>query len=527
MSRGHEERLAELGIELPSLSKPVANYLSCKRSGDLLFVGGHGPASASGVVRGKVGGSISAQEGREAARLTALSLLATVRDALGTLDRVRQVVKVFGMVNCAPGFNRTPEVIDGCSDLLVAVFGDARTAHPVGCRHGRAAVRHRGRDRADPRGRLRWRARGATRRHERARPPAGAFSRPLRRRGPSLPRARPRQSDRRAHRLQRRASCCPRRSTCDAWVAAAPRGDRTVRLYAADLDAWSEFSTRRSDAATGAQLDRLSARRGAGARACRAPPARRGRAARERGADRRGPELVGGARGGDRLARCSTSPTSPPIRSRWRASASAPRTTSSARAAASWTSSRRATDGRAARCCSTAARSRRAASRCPAELAILVCDSMVKHALAGGAYNRRRAECEAGVRILARSLPGIRALRDVGRDDLEARRAELPDDVYRRCRHVIAENARVHATVAALEAAISAGVGRLLCASHASLRDDYEVELSRARHAGRDRARAVRGLWQPHDGRRLRRRDDHPRTTRCGRRADGRAGRAL
>ena len=125
MSRGHDERLAALGIELPSLSKPVANYLSCKRSGDLLFVGGHGPTSASGVVRGKVGGSISAQEGRDAARLTALSLLATVRDALGTLDRVRQVVKVFGMVNCAPGFNRTPEVIDGCSDLLVAVFGEA------------------------------------------------------------------------------------------------------------------------------------------------------------------------------------------------------------------------------------------------------------------------------------------------------------------------------------------------------------------------------------------------------------------
>ncbi len=133
MSRGHEERLAALGIELPAPSKPVANYLSCKRSGDLLFVGGHGPTSASGVVRGKVGGSLSAAQGKDAARLTALSLLATVRDALGSLDQVRQVVKVFGMVNCAPGFNRTPEVIDGCSDLLVAVFGDAG-------RHTRSAV---------------------------------------------------------------------------------------------------------------------------------------------------------------------------------------------------------------------------------------------------------------------------------------------------------------------------------------------------------------------------------------------------
>jgi len=133
MSRGHEERLAGLGIELPPASKPVANYLSCKRSGDLLFVGGHGPIGPAGVVVGKVGGALTLEQGRDAARLTALSLLATVRDALGSLDRVRQVVKVLGMVNCAPGFNRTPAVIDGCSDLLVAVFGDAG-------RHTRSAV---------------------------------------------------------------------------------------------------------------------------------------------------------------------------------------------------------------------------------------------------------------------------------------------------------------------------------------------------------------------------------------------------
>lgn len=133
MSRGHEERLARLGIELPAPARPVANYLSCKRSGDLLFVGGHGPVGAEGAVRGKVGGILTAAQGKEAARLTALSILATVRAELGSLDRVRQVVKVLGMVNCAPGFNRTPEVIDGCSDLLVAVFGDAG-------RHTRSAV---------------------------------------------------------------------------------------------------------------------------------------------------------------------------------------------------------------------------------------------------------------------------------------------------------------------------------------------------------------------------------------------------
>jgi enamine deaminase RidA (YjgF/YER057c/UK114 family) len=133
LSRGHEQRLAERGIVLPPASKPVANYLSCKRTGDLLLVGGHGPVSPEGVVRGKVGGAVTLEEGRDAARRTGLSILATVRAELGTLDRVRQVVKVLGMVNCAPGFNRTPEVIDGCSDLLVEVFGDAG-------RHTRSAV---------------------------------------------------------------------------------------------------------------------------------------------------------------------------------------------------------------------------------------------------------------------------------------------------------------------------------------------------------------------------------------------------
>jgi len=133
MSTAIDARLAALGIELPPLAKPVANYLGCKRVGDLLYVGGHGPVTANGVVRGKVGGTVSVDAARDAARATALSMLATVRAELGSLDRVRQIVKVFGMVNCAPGFNRTPEVIDGCSDVLVAIFGDAG-------RHTRSAV---------------------------------------------------------------------------------------------------------------------------------------------------------------------------------------------------------------------------------------------------------------------------------------------------------------------------------------------------------------------------------------------------
>ena len=133
MSRGHDARLAALGIELPPVFPPAGNYLGCKRVGDILYVGGHGPVSHEGTRLGKVGRDLDLAEAQQAARATALSMLATVRQELGTLDRVRQVVKVFGMVNCAPGFNRTPAVMDGCSDLLVAVFGDAG-------RHTRSAV---------------------------------------------------------------------------------------------------------------------------------------------------------------------------------------------------------------------------------------------------------------------------------------------------------------------------------------------------------------------------------------------------
>jgi len=128
-----EARLRHLGIELPAVFAPVGNYLGCKRLGDVLYVGGHGPVTTDGAIRGKVGRDIAVGRAREAARATALSMLATVRAELGSLDRVRQIIKVFGMVNCAPGFNRTPEVSDGCSDLLVQIFGDAG-------RHTRSAV---------------------------------------------------------------------------------------------------------------------------------------------------------------------------------------------------------------------------------------------------------------------------------------------------------------------------------------------------------------------------------------------------
>lgn len=134
MPAGSDARLKELGIELPQVSPPAGNYLGCKRVGNLLYVGGHGPTGGTdGIILGKVGGDVSLERGREAARVTALAALATVNAELGSLDRVRQVVKVFGMVNCAPGFNKTPAVIDGCSDLLVEIFEDAG-------RHTRSAV---------------------------------------------------------------------------------------------------------------------------------------------------------------------------------------------------------------------------------------------------------------------------------------------------------------------------------------------------------------------------------------------------
>jgi enamine deaminase RidA (YjgF/YER057c/UK114 family) len=121
-----DDRLRELGIELPELFPPAGNYVPAVRSGAILYTSGAGPVRPDGsVVTGKVGADLDLDAAVEAARLTGLQLLAAVRAELGSLDRVRRVLKTFGMVNVAPGFNRTPQVIDGCSNLLVEVFGDA------------------------------------------------------------------------------------------------------------------------------------------------------------------------------------------------------------------------------------------------------------------------------------------------------------------------------------------------------------------------------------------------------------------
>jgi len=127
------DRLAELGIELPPVFPPAANYLGCVIDGGLVYVGGHGPIAGTEMMRGKVGRDLTLEDGRRAARMTVLSILATLNAELGSLDRIERFVKVFGMVNVAPGFDQTPAVIDGCSDLLVEVFGEAG-------RHTRSAV---------------------------------------------------------------------------------------------------------------------------------------------------------------------------------------------------------------------------------------------------------------------------------------------------------------------------------------------------------------------------------------------------
>jgi enamine deaminase RidA (YjgF/YER057c/UK114 family) len=127
------ERLHALGLELPPVFPPAANYLGCVVDGGLVHVGGHGPVGGPEIVRGKVGGDLSVEDGYRAARMTALSILATLQAELGDLDRIERIVKVFGMVNAAPGFDQMPAVVDGCSDLLVDVFGDAG-------RHTRSAV---------------------------------------------------------------------------------------------------------------------------------------------------------------------------------------------------------------------------------------------------------------------------------------------------------------------------------------------------------------------------------------------------
>jgi enamine deaminase RidA (YjgF/YER057c/UK114 family) len=134
---GAEARLAELGIKLPSPPKPAGVYKPVVVVGNLAYVSGHGPLKDDGtLITGKVGKDTDQKGGYDSARQTGLAILATLRSGLGSLDRVKRVIKLLGMVNCTPDFAQHPAVINGCSELFRDVWGDdgvgARSAVGMG-----------------------------------------------------------------------------------------------------------------------------------------------------------------------------------------------------------------------------------------------------------------------------------------------------------------------------------------------------------------------------------------------------------
>jgi enamine deaminase RidA (YjgF/YER057c/UK114 family) len=129
-----EAKLKQLGIDLGTVSAPVANYVNAVQTGNLLFLSGKGPRAVNGErPQGKVGREYTAEEAYQHARTVGMDLLAVMRAELGSLDRVKRVVKLLGMVNAVPEFQEHPKVINGCSDLFVEVFGAAG-------KHARSAV---------------------------------------------------------------------------------------------------------------------------------------------------------------------------------------------------------------------------------------------------------------------------------------------------------------------------------------------------------------------------------------------------
>jgi enamine deaminase RidA (YjgF/YER057c/UK114 family) len=141
-----EARVAELKLELPPAPKPVAVYKPLVIAGNIAYVSGHGPLKADKtLIVGRVGADLDLAAGKAAARQTGLAILATLRDQLGSLDRVKRVIKVLGMVNCTPDFGEQPAVINGCSELFADVFGrengiGARSAVGMGSLPGNIAV---------------------------------------------------------------------------------------------------------------------------------------------------------------------------------------------------------------------------------------------------------------------------------------------------------------------------------------------------------------------------------------------------
>ena len=129
-----EQNLKSLGIMLPKQSAPIANYVNYVRTGNLIYFSGTGPAiEDQGYVKGKLGKDLTIDQGREAARITGINMIANLKNAIGDLNKVKRIVKVLGMVNSAENFTDQPKVINGFSDLMVAVFGEKG-------KHARSAV---------------------------------------------------------------------------------------------------------------------------------------------------------------------------------------------------------------------------------------------------------------------------------------------------------------------------------------------------------------------------------------------------
>lgn len=140
-----ETRLKELKIDLPPIPKPAGQYVHAVRTGNLLFLAGKGPHNPDGSTpTGKVGRDVTTEEAYKHARSVGLTLIAVMKETLGSLDRVKRVVKVLGMVNAVPEFGDQPKVINGCSDLFVEVFGEngkhARSAVGMGSLPGGITV---------------------------------------------------------------------------------------------------------------------------------------------------------------------------------------------------------------------------------------------------------------------------------------------------------------------------------------------------------------------------------------------------
>lgn len=131
-----DAKIAQLGIELPTSIPPIAAFVNTSQVGNLLYVSGQGPVRGEEILTGKVGQDLDVATAKAHARLVGINILAAVKEHCGTLDKVSQVVKLLGMVNAVPEFTEHPEIINGCSELLLEVFGEtgkhARSAIGVG-----------------------------------------------------------------------------------------------------------------------------------------------------------------------------------------------------------------------------------------------------------------------------------------------------------------------------------------------------------------------------------------------------------